>query len=243
MDRLISLNIDFISGTGNNSFIHPVIIQSDKENILIDCGTPASLSLLKKEAQKNNFDFSKLTKLIITHHDHDHMGALYEIKEKYPHIQIVSSLLEKPYIEGTKKSLRLEQAEKIYTTLSENEKVNADYFHNILKSIKYVPVDITIDGDYEIDWCGGIKIISTPGHMPGHISIYSKKFKTLITGDAMVIENEKLFLANPQYILDMEEAINSIRKFLEYDIQQLICYHGGIIKGDITYKIKKLLNK
>lgn len=241
MNRLIVLDIDFISGNGNNSFVHPVILQSDKENILIDCGTSGSLPLLEKEAQKNNFELSKLTKIIITHHDHDHMGALYEIKEKYPHIQIVSSLLEKAYIEGVKKSLRLEQAEKIYPTLSDEEKLNAEYFHNMLKSIRHVPIDITMDGDHELDWCGGTKIISTPGHMPGHISIYSKKFKTLITGDAMVAEDENLFLANPQYTLDMKEAIKSIRKFLEYDVQQIICYHGGIITGDIIFILKNLL--
>ncbi|WP_278538947.1 MBL fold metallo-hydrolase [Fusobacterium varium] len=241
MNRLISLNIDFISGTGNKDFIYPVIIQSDKENILIDCSTSGSLPLLEKEAEKNNFDLSNLTKIIITHHDHDHMGGLYEIKGKYPHIQVVSSLIEKPYIEGTKKSLRLEQAEKIYPTLSEAEKINAEYFHNILKSIKHVPVDITIDGDKELDWCGGIKIIATPGHMPGHISIYSREFKTLITGDAMVAQKGELFIANPQYTLDMKEAIKSIEKFLDYDIQQIVCYHGGLVKGDITSILKKLL--
>lgn len=241
MNRLISLNINFISGTGNKDFIYPVIIQNDKENILIDCSTSGFLPLLEKEAEKNNFDLSNLTKIIITHHDHDHMGGLYEITEKYPHIQVVSSLIEKPYIEGTKKSLRLEQAEKIYPTLSEAEKINAEYFHNILKSIKHVPVDITIDGDKELDWCGGIKIIATPGHMPGHISIYSREFKTLITGDAMVAQKGELFIANPQYTLDMKEAIKSIEKFLDYDIQQIVCYHGGLVKGDITSILKKLL--
>lgn len=241
MDRLIVLDIDFISKVGDKNFIHPVIIQSEKENILIDCGTPGSLSLLEKEAKKNDFDFSQLTKIIITHHDHDHMGALYEIKEKYPNIQIASSLVEKPYIEGKKKSLRLEQAERIYSTLSEEEKVNVEYFHNMLKAIKNVPVDITIDKDVEAEWSKELEIIATPGHMPGHISIYSKKFKTLVTGDAMVAENGKLLLANPQFTLDMDEAINSIKKFLEYDIQQIVCYHGGIITGDIHSIIKTLL--
>lgn len=241
MDRLIVLDIDFISKVGDKNFIHPVIIQSEKENILIDCGTPGSLSLLEKEAKKNDFDFSQLTKIIITHHDHDHMGALYEIKEKYPNIQIASSLVEKPYIEGKKKSLRLEQAERIYSTLSEEEKVNVEYFHNMLKAIKNVPVDITIDKDVEAEWSKELEIIATPGHMLGHISIYSKKFKTLVTGDAMVAEKGKLLLANPQFTLDMDEAINSIKKFLEYDIQQIVCYHGGIITEDIHSIIKTLL--
>lgn len=57
----------------------------------------------------------------------------------------------------------------------------------------------------------------------------------------MVAENENLFLANPQYTLDMKEAIKSIRKFLEYDVQQIICYHGGIITGDIISILKNLL--
>lgn len=241
MNKLIVLNIDFASKTGDKNFIHPVIIQSDKENILIDCGNLGFLPLLEKEAKKYNFDFSQLTKIIITHHDHDHIGALYEIKEKYPHIQVASSLVEKPYIEGKKKSLRLEQAERIYSTLSEEEKVNAEYFHNMLKAIKHVPIDITIDENTKIDWCEELKIIATPGHMPGHISIYLEKFKTLITGDAMVAENGNLLLANPQFTLDMNEAINSIRKFLNYDIQQVVCYYGGVITGDVTSILKNLL--
>ena len=77
--------------------------------------------------------------------------------------------------------------------------------------------------------------------MPGHISIYSREFKTLITGDAMVAQKGELFIANPQYTLDMKEAIKSIEKFLDYDIQQIVCYHGGLVKGDITSILKKLL--
>ena len=35
------------------------------------------------------------------------------------------------------------------------------------------------------DWCGGLEVIETPGHMPGHISLYLKDSKTLICGDAL----------------------------------------------------------
>ena len=64
MNKLIVLNIDFTSKAGDKNFIHPVIIQSDKENILIDCGNLGFLPLLEKEAKKYNFDFSQLTKII-----------------------------------------------------------------------------------------------------------------------------------------------------------------------------------
>ena len=35
--------------------------------------------------------------------------------------------------------------------------------------------------------------------MPGHISIYVNESRTLIAGDALVIEDKKLAIANPQY--------------------------------------------
>lgn len=88
------------------------------------------------------------------------------------------------------------------------------------------------DGDV-FDWGGGVEIIETPGHMPGHISIYIRESRTLIAGDALVIENNKIDIANPQYTLDMKEARNSIDKLLRYDIDKVICYHGGIYQEDI----------
>lgn len=93
------------------------------------------------------------------------------------------------------------------------------------------------DRDY-FDFCGGIEIISTPGHMPGHISIYHKESKSLIVGDALVVENGELVIALPQYTLDMNEARKSIKKFLNYDIDRIICYHGGIYEKDIIKTLK-----
>lgn len=67
-------------------------------------------------------------------------------------------------------------------------------------------------------WCGGIWIVATPGHMPGHISIYVRERKTLISGDALVVENGELAIANPQYTLDLVEAKKSIKKLLNFEI-------------------------
>jgi glyoxylase-like metal-dependent hydrolase (beta-lactamase superfamily II) len=240
VDRLIILNMAFLRD-GEEVIFHPAIIIGDKENILIDCGYPGFLPALEREAKNNDFDFSKLTKIIVTHHDHDHIGALYEIKERYPHVKIVSSTVEKPYIEGTKKSLRLRQAEKILPNLAPELQEEVIEFQKILESVKHVPVDITIDSNKGVDFFEDVDIIHTPGHMPGHISVYHKKSKTIITGDAMVAEDGILHLANPQYTLDLIGAKESIRRFLDYDIEQILCYHGGLITGDVKSIIRKLL--
>lgn len=232
MNKLYVLEIDFELNGAIDS-IYPVILQDENEMILIDCGYPNFLQLIEEFASKNTIDLAKITKLIITHHDFDHMGSAADFKSKYPNIKILASSKDAKYINGKEKSLRLQQAESIYNDLTDDQKEAALSFQKLLESVDNVDVDITLnDGDI-FDWCGGMEIVETPGHMPGHISIYLRESKTLIAGDALVILNGKLAVANPQYTLDISEAIKSINKLLNYDIQKIICYHGGVYQEDI----------
>lgn len=232
MGNIVILDIKFDFGYGEN-VIHPVILQDKEEMILVDCGYSNFLSLLEQSGLEKGIDFSKLTKVIITHHDYDHMGSLAAIKHKYPNVQVIASKKDEPYISGRLKSLRLEQAEKTQLTLPQEEQEMGRIFQSILKAVENVNVDITVeDGDY-FPWCGGVEIVETPGHMPGHISIYLKKYKTLISGDALAIEDGRVQIAAPKFTLDMNEAKKSIIKLLSYDIEKIICYHGGEYKGNI----------
>lgn len=238
MNKLTVLEIEF-NFEGSTNVIFPVILSDENEVVLIDCGYPNFLPLIKTAAEAKGIDISKLTKIIITHHDFDHMGALAEFKREYPQIKVLASIDDEQYISGKKKSLRLKQAEDIYDKLPEDQKENAKSFQQFIESIENVEVDECIRDKDSFSWCGGVEIIATPGHMPGHISIYIKDSKTLISGDALVVEDSKLVIANPQYTLDIKEAKNSIKKLLNYEIDRIICYHGGIY----TKNIKELLEK
>ena len=239
MSKINILEVSFNFG-GKNDTIYPVILQDEHEMVLIDCGYPNFLKLIEDVAINNEVNIKNLTKIIITHHDFDHMGGLAEFKRQYPHIQILASEEDAPYINGSKKSLRLQQAESIYDSLAEEEKEQANYFHKTLEAVESCNVDVTLkDKDY-LEFCGGIEIIATPGHMPGHISIYHKESKSLISGDALVVENGELVIALPQYALDIEEAKRSIKTFLCYDIYRIICYHGGIYENEILKTLKNI---
>jgi glyoxylase-like metal-dependent hydrolase (beta-lactamase superfamily II) len=237
MNKLTILEINF-----NSSSIFPAIISDEQEMVLIDCGYSGFLPLLKDAAEKEGLEFNKLTKVIITHHDFDHMGALAQIKKEYPNIKILASVEEEKYISGKEKSLRLQQAEALYDQLPESEKENARNFHKMLESVENIKVDLSLQDKQFLDWCGGIEVITTPGHMPGHISIYLKETKTLIAGDALVVENGELMIANPQYTLDMQKAKESIRKLLSYKIEKILCYHGGIYSGKIKDALELIIN-
>lgn len=230
MSEIIVLNIKYNFGDVED-FIHPVILKDENEMLLVDCGYMGFMPLIEDAIKSEGLDCSKLTKILITHHDHDHMGALADFKQKYPHIKVVASELEAPYISGEKKSLRLEQAEAMQDTLSEDQKAFGETFCEILRKVRPVKVDMVVhDGEF-MNWCGGCEIIATPGHTPGHISLYLKSKKTIITGDAAVLENNELVIANPQFTMDIEKAKKSILKLLSYDAEAFICYHGGTLKG------------
>ncbi len=240
MSNIFVLPISFHLGD-TEIIVYPTLLKDENELIIVDCGYPDSVPMLEEEMNKIGLSLSQLTKIIITHHDHDHMGALQEIKERYPYIEILCSEEEAPYITGKQKSLRLQQAEDIQSSLPEDEKEGGKMFQNFLASIRNVN-DVTVINTGDIlPVCGGITIIDTKGHMPGHISLYVKKEKILITGDALVIENGTLCMAMPQYVLNTQDAQDSIRNLQNYDVEKIICYHGGVYNTNVNESITKVV--
>jgi glyoxylase-like metal-dependent hydrolase (beta-lactamase superfamily II) len=239
MSKISVIEFDFILNKHVDR-IFPVIIRDDKDMIMIDCGYPGSLDLLEYAALKKGIDLSKLTKIIITHHDFDHFGALAEFKEKYPNIETISSSYDKRFISGEETSLRIVNARSRRNSMSRTERVMNQHAKKKFTILKKVKIDRCVTGGDSFDWCGGIEIISTPGHMPGHISVYLKESKTLVTGDALVLYKGRLLTANPRTNIDNRLAKKSAKKLLNYDIEKIICYHGGEYTKDIKESIERI---
>jgi glyoxylase-like metal-dependent hydrolase (beta-lactamase superfamily II) len=238
--HLLEIKFNF---NGTEEAIYPTVIQSGSETLLIDCGYEGFLPKLEEALSQVNLSFDELTGILITHHDIDHMGGLFEIKAKYPHLKVWSSDLEAGYIDGSKKSLRLIQAEDTYDQLPASYKDGARYFIDQLKRMNAVPVDKVFRLTNEGELLEGVEIIHTPGHMPGHISIYLKDSRTLIAADAVVVENGELEIANPQFTLDMSAALASVAKLGQLAIGRLVCYHGGLLDKDVNAKLLELTKK
>lgn len=227
MEHIIALDIPVPFGAAADS-IHPVVLLDDRERILVDCGYIGFLPQIEAALLAQNIAPASLSKVLITHHDHDHMGALRALKDKYPHIQVIASEADAPYVSGQRRSLRLAQAEAMQKDLPEEQKAFGQQFIDLLTQVEPVPVDEVVRDGQRLDWCGGCEVIGTPGHMPGHISLYLPKHKTTIAGDAMVLENGRPAIANPQFTLDMEAAQRSMERVLDLGARQIICYHGGV---------------
>lgn len=98
-------------------------------------------------------------------------------------------------------------------------------------------VNDTLKDGQELPYCGGIRVIHTPGHTQGHVSLYFKQSKTLVAGDSMYSENGVLRGVHVPTTLDIREAQQSLKKYLELDIESVVCYHGGLSKGNINEQI------
>lgn len=242
MHQFVPLDIAF-EHNGQKDALTLALLRDDRETILVDCGYPHFVEYLEQAAAKHDVALRSLTKIIVTHHDMDHIGSLAALKRIAPQAEIIAHELEKPHVEGAEKSLRVVQAESTLDGLASEARAQAEGFIRFLNTIEPAAVDRTVAHDELLPWCGGIRVVHTPGHMPGHISLYLPSSKTLIAADAVVVEGGELNIANPQYTLDLDEAVRSVRLLLDYDIDRLVCYHGGVYEGDAKSALSELIQK
>ena len=223
---------------GRESTIYPTLIWDEDTAILVDAGMSGNLSVIKKSMKDMGVPFERLDKIIVTHQDIDHIGGIKSILNELPEVKVLAHKEDKPYIQGEKKLVRVNTnfMERINALPDEERKIVLNMLGNIA-----VPVDMTLTDGEEFKDCGGIIIIHTPGHTPGHICLYHKSSKTLIVGDAMNIIDGQL--TGPNKLLLTEEnlktAISSLKKFEKYDVENVITYHGGLFNDTPNQRIKE----
>jgi len=228
---------------GKPGVIYPTLVWDDETAILVDSGYPGQLPQIEKAINKAGISFDKISRIILTHHDIDHVGSALNIKEKsHEYINILAHEEEIPYIQGDKCPLKLEQLEASLEVLPAEMKSIYEKLKAGFQSSK-VRVDMPLkDGD-ELPYCGGILVIHTPGHTLGHICLYLKQSKTLIAGDMLGVEDGYLVPSPEQINFDHNMYQKSLEKLIAYDIQTVICYHGGLYEDKVNKRIKELINK
>jgi glyoxylase-like metal-dependent hydrolase (beta-lactamase superfamily II) len=225
---------------GSERLIYPTIMWDEDNVILVDAGIPGYLLQLKNAMIEAGVSFDRLNKIIVTHQDIDHIGGIKGILSEKPEVIVLAHEDDKPYIQGEKKIVRLNpQFMKRINALPDDERLKIlDMFEN--SSVK---VNQTISDGEVLPYCGGITVIHTPGHTPGHVCLYHQMSKTLIVGDTMNIIDKQLVGPNKDMMSEDEanDANNSLKKFKDYDIVNIITYHGGLFNDKPNERIKELI--
>lgn len=208
--------------------LNPTLVWNNEEVILIDTGMPDQIDQLKEALNKLNMSIEQLKVILLTHQDLDHIGCAADIRNNSDkNIIVYAHEFDKPYIEGKLPLIKTNASQMSKEELS----AIPDEIKYLYKTPPKVDVDIVLKGSQLLPYCGGIEVIFTPGHTPGHVSFYLRKSKTLVAGDALVLANGQLMEPVKQTTLNMDQAVQSLEKFLNYEIEHVICYHGGYFQG------------
>ncbi|WP_341280962.1 MBL fold metallo-hydrolase [Paenibacillus sp. FSL H8-0537] len=226
---------------GKPTTIHPTLIWDLDHQILIDTAHPGQLPLLQEAAAQEGVLLAHITDIVLTHQDIDHIGSLPAVIEQANQApRVWSSDIEKPYIEGRKHLIKITDEALASLDLMFPPETPAAFraaFRKMLEHPPHANVTAQLLGGDKLDRCGGISVINTPGHTPGHVSLYHHTSQTLIAGDALIAENGKLAPPIPAATLDYEMALKSLKALADYPIQHVICYHGGLCSGRLNEQI------
>ena len=98
------------------------------------------------------------------------------------------------------------------------------------------PIDAAADGA-EIF---GLRIVATPGHTPGHISVLDAGARVLVSGDAVNGTGDGVAGPNPQYTEDMATAQESAKQLAALDVDTILFGHGDPIEGGARQALEEL---
>lgn len=229
---------------GRIETIHPTFLWDHQNLVLIDTGYPGQFPLIQEQLSLIGISAQELSKIIITHQDLDHIGSLPAMIQHSNYApEVYASEIEKPYIEGDTRLVKLSPEAIAQALASMPDNVPPEWrnaFKHTLENPPTAPVNRILRDGEELPFGGGIIVIHTPGHTPGHTSLYHMPSKTLIAADALNVIDGRLVGPDPATTYDMASAQHSLQKLTHYDIHKVICYHGGLFTDNPNQHIHEL---
>jgi glyoxylase-like metal-dependent hydrolase (beta-lactamase superfamily II) len=226
--------------------LYPTLLWDQQDVVLVDAGLPGMAPQFLEAMAQANVRPEKLTRIIITHHDLDHIGSLGELLRAVPHrVEVLAHAEEVPYIQGERLPIKMTpemvaQMEERMKGLPEEQRQAMRKMSEGLGNQK-LTVDRTVGDGELLPCCGGIQVIHTPGHTPGHICLYLAAMKTLIAGDALFAEGGNLMPAPAFINADASMAFASLEKLTRCDIANVIAYHGGLFRDEPNIRLAEII--
>lgn len=240
--EMLELSAELMNGPGT---LCPALIWDEQNAVLVDAGLPGMAGQFLEAVRAAGVAPQRINAIIITHHDLDHIGSLGELQQTLKrHVEVLSHPEEVPYIQGERPPIKMtpkmmEQMQEQMRDLPEERRQAMRTMMESMKSQKY-KVDRTVEDGEILPYCGGIQIIHTPGHTPGHICLYHRATRTLIAGDSLFVDGGKLAPAPAFINADTPMALSSLKKLLRCDVASIIAYHGGIFQDSPNERLAEI---
>jgi glyoxylase-like metal-dependent hydrolase (beta-lactamase superfamily II) len=154
-----------------------LIVDEQYGNTLVDAGLPGQAEAIASALAEAGTGVRDLRRIIFTHQDLDHVGSGAALVRQSG-ARVLAHSADSPHIDGSLRLLKpspemLEQRPQM---------------REVLERLEPIGVDEYLEDGERLDIAGGIRVIFTPGHTPGHLSLYLERSKVLIAGDALRAE-------------------------------------------------------
>lgn len=228
------VNICLVGEPGSNEFV------------LIDAGMPHSADKITSVIEERFGADSRPRAIILTHGHFDHVGGIVELVNKWK-VPVYAHSLEIPFLTGTESYPDPDTSVEGGMISKMSAMFPTDPI-NLAGNVKELPSDGTIPH------MPGFRWIHTPGHSPGHVSLFRDKDGALIAGDAFVtvkqeylykvLTQEQEISGPPRYLTtDWVAAKESVIKLAELNPKVAVTGHGLPMSGDLLTSSLNVLVK
>jgi glyoxylase-like metal-dependent hydrolase (beta-lactamase superfamily II) len=195
------------------------LIAEDNQLTLVDAGVKRSARHILEFIQKLGYSPDQLTAVLLTHADIDHVGSVNPLRADY--------------------SLNFFASQKAAEALARghsSRKIKAGLFSPLftwfeaLGGAMKIAVDEQIAESNTLPLLGGLEVLETPGHTPGHISFYAPRHKLLFAGDSVSTRPDQV-LPNQTKMFnwDQEKMLDSVRRQQELAPEIVCSGHGPVV--------------
>ena len=225
--ELIAPGVYRVDAVGFKNSINVLLLENNDGWTLVDTGMGGSVGRIKEALASLGSGPGDLKRIFLTHQHNDHTGGLKGLLEWAPHAEVGASEHEAKVISG----------ERPYDPSSNR------FLRYMARNAEPpgVPVARTLG---EGDLVSSFRVISTPGHSLGHVSLLRDADGLLFTADAFGCLPRKIRVGVIKpFCTDPQMAKRSAQKLLREDFATVILAHGPVMRSGGREKLQKALDR